>query len=160
MPFDLHVTSDDLKALGKAFRQEEEGKRLRKELRDSMRDVLTKPRDEARAAIRAMPSRGHAGVPLRSTVAKKTVIEIRLAGRTTGVRLVSRKTPDLRGFKSAPRWTNRGTWRHPVFGNRNNWATQKGPRNWFDGTVLSHGNAYRDAVMDSVVAMRDRLAKR
>lgn len=160
MPFHINVSSDDLKALAKAFRAEEDGKLLRKELRANMRDVLIKPRDEARAAIKAMPSRGHAGTSLRSTVAKNTVIAIRLSGRGEQVRLITRKTPDLRGFKSAPRWTNRGSWRHPIYGNRNRWVTQKGPKNWFDGTVLKHGNEYRRAVMDAVVHMRDRLAKR
>ncbi len=158
---DIQITSDDLKALGKAFRKEEDGKELRRELRTNLRDALLEGRDEARKAIRAMPSRGHAGPSLRTVLAKKTTVEIRLAGSRTGVRLLTRKTPDLRGFKTAPRWTNRGAWRRPAWGHRETWIVQQsGAKDWFDGTVKPRTGEYRQTVEDTVRAMRDRLAAR
>lgn len=159
MPLDVQITSDDLKALGKAFRKEEDGRELRRELRTNLRDALAKPRDDARSAIKAMPSRGHAGPSLRAAIAKKTTVEIRFAGSRTGVRLLTKKTADMRGFKTAPRWTNRGTWRRPVYGNREKWVAQtSGAKDWFDGTVKRHSAEIRKAVEDTVRAMRDRLA--
>lgn len=158
MPLDMQITSDDLKTLGKAFRKEEDGKVLRKDLRTNLRDALVEPRDQARAAIRAMPTHGHAGAQLRAAIAKKTTIEVKLAGSRTGVRLLTKKTPDVRGFKSAPRWTNRGTWRHMVFGNPERWVSQTGERDWFDGVARRHAADIRRTVEDTVKAMRDRLA--
>lgn len=161
MSLTVHMTSDDLKALNRALRKEEDGKQLRKDLRTNMRAVLEPVRDQAREAVKAMPSHGHAGPNLRAAVARKTVVEVRLAGRFTGVRVLTRKTPNLRAFRSAPRHINAGKWRHPVYGNRNKWVTQKsGAKNWFDGTVRKHMPKYSRAVQAALDDVAKRIARK
>ncbi|SCL43262.1 hypothetical protein GA0074692_6794 [Micromonospora pallida] len=78
----------------------------------------------------------HAGEPLRQAVAAGVESMVRLDGRRAGARIRARKTPDVRGFASAPKRLNaRRGWRHPVGGNYDVWVTQVGRPGWFDDTL-------------------------
>jgi hypothetical protein len=141
---DLTVTildSKDLKDLAKAFKGVADGKALRKELTDGMRNVLRPMVPEVRAAFKASPSMGHGGMShaqanradLRALLAKATRVEVKLTGRAAGarIRVDGRKMPSgLRGIPKA--WEGEGgaRWRHPTWGNRQSWVQQR-PRPLF-----------------------------
>lgn len=158
--FGIKVEADDLRKIGKILKEESDGKQLKKDLTKEFRQVLQPVRDEARAAIRSMPANGptHSGMPMRATIARRTSVEVRYAGKNAGVRLVSRTNPKLRGFRSAAKATNKGSWRHKVFGGE--WITQTGQKKWFDGPAWRNKPKYVRAVTKVLQDMKVRLIKR
>jgi hypothetical protein len=164
-PVDLRVdTRAALAALTEAVRAEEDGKALRKELAQSLRDVLKPAAAEAKGAIMAMSSSGP-GSPapaLRSSVARKIRPEVKLGGRWSGARVKAGKlAPGVRGFRNAPKRTNRAAgWRHLTFGRPDSWVTQHGRTGWFDHAFEGQEARYRAAVHQAMEAMAARLAAR
>jgi hypothetical protein len=57
---------------------------------------------------------------------------------------------------SIVRATNKGLWRHPVFGNRNVWVRQRSRAGWFDDAA----NLNARAVRQDMAAVLERLARR
>lgn len=164
--------SGDLKKLNKQLRQLADGKAIKKDLTQGLRDVLRPIVPEIRAAYRAAPSTGHAsaskarqGQPdLRGLLAKATRVEVRLTGRAAGarIRVDGRRMPDR--MKSLPRYWegedkgSRGRWRHPVFGNRTAWVQQRG-RPLFYPIVRRHEAQARRAVEQVVTQVRQKLER-
>lgn len=69
--------------------------------------------------------------------------------------------PDQR---TLPRRMNKGSWSHPVYGNRNAWVKQTvSPPGWWSSTARRSGPAAREgvkaAVREALVALRARLAQ-
>jgi len=64
---------------------------------------------------------------------KKPKVSVRTTGRTAGVRIRSQ----VKG-----NYTNTGTWRHPVFGDRKDWKEQTydAGAGWWDDTIKEHGD--------------------
>ena len=76
--------------------------------------------------------------------AKPIKVSVRTTGRTAGVRL-GYGTASGRGIG---RYSNTGTWRHPVFGNRKaKWAetTYEAGAGWWDKTIEKHGDEAKAA---------------
>lgn len=163
-PFTLRVeTHEGLAALVRAIRAEEDGKQLRKELARNMRDVLKPAAAEAKSAIMSMPSGGlmPSAPALRPAIAKRIRPEVKLGGRWSGARVKAFKTKNIRNFPNAPKRTNRASgWRHPVFGNRDNWVTQHGKLEWFDRAFQGREGTYRAAVEQAMEDMARRIADR
>jgi hypothetical protein len=160
MPVEFSVHEERLRALGRALRAEEDGKTLRKELVKNLRDALKPAADEAKAAIKSMPSSGarHGGMSLRNEVAKKVAIEVRLGGRSVGAKVKAKKTPGVRGFANAPKRLNRAKgWRHPFFGDKERWYSQLGKVDWFDGPMRAGKPRYRQAVIDAMEATARKI---
>lgn len=117
------------KALKHAGRTE-----LRKELNKGMRRAAKPLIPKARAeALKRLPSKGG----LAKQVAREPMrVQVR-TGRNPGVRIVvGRKRGGARG-------ANRGSIRHPVFGNRQVWVTQPVPPGWFDEPLSDSAPAVR-----------------
>lgn len=163
-PFSLGVESiEGLDALVRAIRAEEDGKQLRKELAKNMRTALKPAAAEAKSAIMAMPSQGimPTAPALRTSIARKIRPEVKLGGRWSGARVKAFKTKNIRGFPNAPKRTNRaGGWRHPVFGNRENWVQQQGKIDWFDDAFKGRAGPYRAALEQAMEDMARRIANR
>lgn len=161
-PFALGVeTHDGLAALVRALRAEEDGKELRKDLAKNMREALKPGAQEAKNAILGMVSLGGAAPALRPAIAKKIRPEVKLGGRWSGARVKAFKTKNIRGFPNAPKRTNRaGGWRHPVWGDRDNWVTQYGKRDWFDDAFRGREGTYKAAVEQAMEDMARRIADR
>lgn len=162
-PFSLGVeTHEGLAALTRAIRAEEDGKQLRKELARNMREVLKPGAAEAKSSIMAMSSAGLQTAPaLRSSIARKIRPEVKLGGRWSGARVKAFKTKNVRGFPNAPKRTNRASgWRHPVYGNREQWVQQRGKVDWFDRSFEGRTNVYRGAVEQAMEDMARRIAAR
>jgi hypothetical protein len=163
MPVEFSVHEERLRALGRALRAEEDGKELRKELVKNMRQALKPAADEAKAAVKSMPSSGatHAGMSLRKAVAQKVAIEVRLGGRSVGAKVKAKKTPNVRGFSTAPKRLNRAKgWRHPFFGDTERWYSQRGKPDWFDGPMRAGKSRYRQAVIDAMEATARKIKGR
>lgn len=163
LPFELGVESHEgLDALVRAIRAEADGKQLRKDLAKSMREVLKPAAAEAKSSIMGMASAGLGTSPaLRSSIARKIRPEVKLGGRWSGARVKAFKTKNVRDFPNAPRRTNRARgWRHPVWGDRDNWVTQHGKTDWFDDAFKGREGHYKGAVHEAMEAMARRIASR
>jgi gas vesicle protein len=163
-PFSLGVeTHHGLDALVRALRAEEDGKELRKDLAKNMREALKPGAQQAKSSIMAMPSGGimPTAPALRSSIARKIRPEVKLGGRWSGARVKAFKTKNIRNFPNAPKRTNRAAgWRHPVFGNRDQWVTQRGKVEWFDRAFQGHEGIYKAAVEQAMEDMAQRIASR
>ncbi|MFE9764613.1 hypothetical protein ACFYPC_08800 [Streptomyces sp. NPDC005808] len=162
-PFSLGVeTHDGLAALTRAIRAEEDGKQLRKELAAGMRDALRPGAQQAKDSIMGMVSLNGGTTPaLRTSIARKIRPEVKLGGRWSGARVKAFKTKNIRGFPNAPKRTNRASgWRHPVWGDRENWVQQRGKLEWFDRSFTGRTNTYRAAVEQAMEDMARRIASR
>ncbi len=163
-PFSLGVeTHQGLDALVRALRAEEDGKALRKDLAKNMREALKPGAQQAKSSIMAMPSSGvmQTAPALRSAIARKIRPEVKLGGRWSGARVKAFKTKNIRNFPNAPKRTNRASgWRHPVWGNRDNWVSQHGKLEWFDRAFEGREGIYRAAVEQAMEDMARRIASR
>lgn len=133
--------SKALKAAGRT----ELRKELNKRLRTAAKPLIPIARAEARSSL---PRKGG----LAEQVAKAPMrVQVR-TGREAGVRIVVGKD------RSGARAANRGEIRHPVFGNRERWVTQKVPAEWFDRpmrastpTILPELEKAIESVLDDIV---------
>lgn len=155
------VEQEDLRRVAKAIRAEEDGKQLRKELIAEIKEVLTPPLGEVRAAVLSMETGGlpHEGEPLRTAIANQTIIEVRTGGKATGASIKAKRKGMPRGFANAPKWTNRTKWRHPVYG-RDVYVDQVGKPRWFDETIREHRQEFRSKVARVIQSMARRIASR
>lgn len=83
--------------------------------------------------------RAERATSLRESAARAVGVEVRerpsARVRTAGVRIRLRASQMPAGQGRLPKHMNYGRWRHPVFGNQDNWTTQTAlPQGWFDGT--------------------------
>ncbi|MGP4084179.1 hypothetical protein [Streptomyces sp. KR55] len=161
-PFSLGVeTHSGLDALVRAIRAEEDGKALRKDLAKNMREALKPGAQQAKDSIMAMVSLNGATPALRTSIARKIRPEVKLGGRWSGARVKAFKTKNIRNFPNAPKRTNRASgWRHPVWGNRENWVTQRGKLEWFDRAFQGREGIYKQAVEQAMEDMARRIADR
>lgn len=121
----------DVKVRG-AEQLEQVGRVLRHGSKDLRRDLYrginaaTKPiRTRMLAGLPAyLPSSGGLAAAVRTDT--KITTKRRASGRSAGVRIQARSNRDIRAL-------NRGRLRHPLFGNRRFWYTQRVRPGWFDG---------------------------
>lgn len=118
-------------------------RKLRKELRAAAAPLVP----QVRASIMQIPTTGDKSSGLRRRMAKATRLELRTVGREAGVaiRVDGRKMPTGQGRLPAYMEGSRKRWRHPVYGNRNNWVGQQ-PHPYFYNVVRNLGPRSRVAV--------------
>lgn len=158
---ELTVDQKEIQGVVRAIRAEADAKDLRRDLLRDIRNVAAPIVPEVQSAVRALPAHRLASPQLREAVAKDVKVETRLSGGRTGVRIkIPAKGP--RKFKFAARKLNSPKgWRHPVFGNTNEWVEQRATSTpWFEPTVLKHADEVREAVKGALVAMVERIAAR
>lgn len=152
--------AEDLEDVAAALRTEQDGATIRRQLTTALRKAVEPAVLDAKSRIMAMGSGGlpHAGESLRSAIASRTRAEARTGGKASGVRVRARTTPGARGFKNAPRRTNRESgWRHPVFGNTEVWVHQEGAVGWFDDAMHAHPDEYAAAARKVVQDAAERI---
>lgn len=159
-PLDISVSVDGIQALGRALSAEADGKALRKELAANMRNALVPAADMAKSGIMSMRSEGHSQGPgLRQAIAKKVKPEVKLGGRWTGARVKAKKTRNIRNFPNAPKRTQKiGGWRTKDW--NGNWRVQVGKFDWFDRAMVGRNEVYKQAVLDAMESMAQRIADR
>jgi hypothetical protein len=126
------IDRGDLKAVNKALKHAEDGKRLRKELVAELKEVARPLVPKVQAAWLAAPAhqgRARAGRPdLRRLLADSTWVQVRLTGKAVGVNIRSdgRKMPNrMKALPGYAEGIRRRGWRHPTFGNREKWIDQR-----------------------------------
>lgn len=98
-------------------------KRFRSNLRKSAKPLVP----AVRASIRAIPSkRPYAASGLRGQMSRATGLQVKTTGREAGVviRVDGRKMPPRAKAVQSYMEGVKPRWRHPVYGNRENWVQQ------------------------------------
>jgi hypothetical protein len=138
--------SGDLRRISRELRGMDD-KELKKKFRRELRKAAAPLVPKVRASIRSTPSKqAYSPAGLRGALSKATRLEVKTTGRQAGVaiRVDGRKMPAH--MKSLPSMVEgKKRWRHPVFGNRNNWVNQPSEP-YFYRVVRAAGPAARRAV--------------
>ena len=110
-------------------------KGLTRELSKGMKAAAEPIAAAERSAAQSLPASGSKSTGLRAAIASAVSIRYSRSKRNPGVRVYvpARKMPQGQG--RLPRLMNKGAWRHPVYGNKNNWVEQKSDRGWWDDTA-------------------------
>lgn len=128
------VSAAKLRAVAALLREAEVTGTVRRSIVKDMRAPLTAVAARQRAAVRALS----AGAPSewKSHAAANVRVDMFVNTRSPGAGIRLRRSSS--GPSRRPGWNlNRGQWRHPVFGNRNVWVTQRVTPGWFDATGQS-----------------------
>jgi hypothetical protein len=151
VPRSRRLANDFLKASKALKAAGETG--LRRELHKNVKQAVRPLIPQARAAARSqLPKRGGlakrvAGSPMRTKIS---------TGRNRyGVRIEV-----VAGGGRGARRSNRGVIRHPVYGNRDRWVSQRVPDGWFDDTMRAATPAIRKNVEKAIEKTLNDIAKR
>lgn len=156
----MNVDAEALVALGRALKQEADGKAMRRELIRELKKPLASAVAEIRSGLMSISSGGLPGdgVPLRAAVAKRIVSQVKLSGFAAGVRVRARKTSAVRGFTNAAKRLNSPKgWRRRVYGS-NRWVVQHGRAHYFDDPLDGRREEFRRGVLEAMEATAARIA--
>jgi len=90
------------------------------------------------------------GFSLRKTIAQSLRTKITYSGRTQGVRIRVDPTKLGRAGRKLPKNIDKGQWRHPVFGDRENWVVQTVKPGWFTGVAQRYQAQARSDIMQAM----------
>lgn len=153
MPTDLRIITHptDLRQVSRTLRRVGNPPAIRKRMMKGLRAGVKPATAAAKAAALALPSAGRKHSGLRVLMSRSISTQIR-TGKDAGIRVrVSRAKMGDRA--SLAKVTNQGSWRHPVFGNRDVWVRQSTTPKWFDRSVSASAPAVRaeiKKVMDGI----------
>lgn len=157
---ELTVDQRMIVKLSKLIKAEANGAFLRKQLITDLRGAVAPGVAKVQGKLRAIPSDRPGSPPLGTYLAARVRPQIRLSGRSAGVRIRIGQTPNIRGFAMAARRLNRTTWRHKVFG-REVWVEQRSPiAGYFDDTLSADREVYHAAVLRACRKYARRLGER
>lgn len=136
----------DLRTLSAQIKQAADPKQVRKDLTKGLRQGAKPAAVAVKAGARSLPARpGGRSTGLRRRMAASAGVQVRTSGQMAGVRVrISRAR--MGDQASLPKVTNVGVWRHPVYGNRKVWVTQRSRRGWFDAATARSAPAVRMAL--------------
>lgn len=146
--FEVHGADNFLllsKALKNAGRTEMR-KHLHSGIKKAARPLIKIARAEAKERL---PQRGG----LAEQVSKEPMRTQVRTGRDPGVRVVVGKR------RGAAQSTNRGEIRHPVFGNRDTFVTQRIKPGWFDNRMMAEKPAILRDVEGALIEVVDEIAR-
>lgn len=131
--------ADDIRRVHERLRSAADAKRLRRELVAALRRAAKPAATAAKQAARNLPDNptAPASTGLRRRMASSIGVQVR-GGRNAAVK-VRMSRARLGEQAGAARSTNRGRWRHPVFGDRDVWVQQESRPGWFDKAVRIGG---------------------
>ncbi|MEU0797178.1 hypothetical protein ABZ342_44550 [Amycolatopsis sp. NPDC005961] len=108
-------------------------------------------RDVAKAALRA----GRRSGGLRNRIASSAKLQI----RARGIRFVIDASSLPESQRSLPRHLDSPKgWRHPVFGDRENWVHQQG-KPYFAATISRKAPEFRRAILNAISETQDKIQK-
>jgi hypothetical protein len=144
--------------LARVFAKAENGKQLKRELSKRLREILKPLVDQRRAAVLALPSKGHAGPSMRQAIARQTRAATRWRGKNTGVSVIQRARSMPRSFNMAGRAFNREMgWTPTTLGGIKE-HQQMRPANWFDGKVKEDRPLARRQIEKAIGDASDKMA--
>lgn len=126
-------------------------------LRSAMRKTATPVMRDVRMAALSLPARHSKHTGLRARLAKGVGVQIGV-GANARMRFTTRMdSPDEAAL---PRGTDSGErgWRHPVYGNTNNWVHQRGG-SWFRETISEDRSMIERNLNDVLQEARDTVAR-
>lgn len=149
--------ADDLKALAKKIRKVSEPKQIRKDLTKGLKAGAKPAAEKVKAAALALPDTpGNKSTGLRRKMARVVNVQVRTVGGQAGVRV--RLSRARMGDQAAlPRVTNKGRWRHPVYGDTQVWVTQVSRRGWFEAANRQAAPMVRKSLKKVVDDIEKRL---
>lgn len=104
-------------------------------------------------------AKAEAGAGLRESIARATSGSISTGSAATGVSVTwkvrAAKMPNSQR-KLAKAFNSAKGWRHPVFGDRQDWVTQHGTP-YFDTVIKKHQTELRDAVLDGMTKAAEKI---
>lgn len=160
-PVELSVDQAQLRRVALQLRSMSDGKALGVAFRKELRAAAEPTVRDAKASIMSAPARASADPPMRAAIAGKIGVQVRTVGRYPSVAIRARKTPAVRGFRSAAKNFNAASFRHPAFGRRDAaWIVQVGKPRWFDATMDAHRAAFHTATQRAVVHWTVEAARR
>lgn len=139
---------DEFNALSRRLREAGRGdlqRRMVRVVRQEGQPALAAVQRRFRGVdVTATPSAGGGGsTNLRGRIAAATRIEV--TGRGIRIRTIGRRVGEY-GDTLANGVNNTGPWKHPVFGNRKVWVTQRG-QEVFDPTLLGFESRWRAGIV-------------
>lgn len=159
---EVSIDTNPVRVVGKALRAEADGKQLRKDLVSDLKQAVAPAVSAVQGKLQAIPhtSAVSSSPAMGSYLASRVKTQVKLSGRSSGVKVRIPKTPKLRGFTFAARRLNRTHWRHRVYG-KDIWVEQTSPiPGYFDETLKSQQRVYRAAVIEALEKMARRIAAR
>jgi hypothetical protein len=155
------IRSDELNRFAVMARQDVFGKKLLTSMRRRIKEVgqvavVAVKHKLQEPAPSDGPDEGHA----RAALAAATGITVSFAARSGGVKISTRSTGLSPEHKAILKVYNKVSTRHPVFGDRGNWVTQKG--NPYFGAAIKPVvddrmlDAMKDALEDAMRAIGAR----
>ena len=141
MPVELRLEGEALKALQRKLKEIDRAdwrRELNKGLREAAKDL---PKEAQRAALSNLPASGRLNVRVAARPVKMSVA-------SGGVR--------IRYTRTDPRMYEQGRLRHPVYGNREVWVTQKIKAGWFSERMLREAPEIRK----EMIAVMNRIAEK
>lgn len=135
----------ELRAMAARLRRSSDPRRMRAEMMNGLKEGVKPAVTRSKAAALALPSSGRSSTGFRRKLARTINTQIRTGGKDAGVRV---RISKARMGSQAPlvKATEIGRWRHPVYGNRNAWVTQRSRRGWFDDANRYSGSPVRRAL--------------
>ncbi|HET7329155.1 MAG TPA: hypothetical protein VFJ14_17930 [Nocardioidaceae bacterium] len=115
----LHAVAAKLRAAGP------QGKELRRGMRRAIQETAQPLVEDVKRRALAIPTSGTKSTGLRAAIARATKLEIRASGSADHVSITVRGSLMPPGKSTLPPAMDGTTrWRHPVYGNANNWVSQ------------------------------------
>lgn len=118
-------------------------RRMMAALRKSGADIA----DAERAAARDLPAVKYE-TGLRVAIADAVTVRTRTSANRAGVRVLVNRSKLPEKKRRLPVLMNKGAWRHPVFGNRENWVNQTSDGGWWLRTAEAHVDEAQRRMLD------------
>lgn len=151
----IQQASHDLAVLANQFKQAGRG--------DLRRMLLARIRTAGEPTVKAVQARARATLPRRGgfaeLVAANVGVRSSLASSGASVRIRrNKRTPTDRTLVGID---STGSWRHPVYGDRDTWVEQtaSGAAGYFTRTIDGRAPAFRSAVLQAMDDVTARLRK-
>lgn len=127
MRFDVEHSGKDLAQISRQLRSTANGKVLRREMSKNLRIAAAPLVPAVRASIGKIPVTGGDTSGLRARLQKATRLSVITAGKNASVSVLVDPKRMPSGQKALPAYMEgtKNKWRHPVFGNEDNWVAQK-----------------------------------
>lgn len=127
-------TRRDLKRVSKKLRRTGNPASIRIRLTRGLRSAVRPALQRVKSEALSLPARGgQSKNKLRQQIARATRMQVRTS-RQPEVNIVVPKKHMETSQQNLPKLTNRGQWRHPVFGG-DVWVVQESRKGWFDNTL-------------------------
>ncbi|MFT2016292.1 hypothetical protein ACMA1D_10680 [Streptomyces sp. 796.1] len=129
---------------------------LRKEMRDAVKPFVR----QAQQKVRTLPVAGNAGhTGLRRKVARGVRATAAVGGRRGSYMRIVTSMPEENQVMIPRGLDGERGWRHPVFGNRNEWVTQRPIQpGWFVETLSEAREPMTTALLGVLQRARDTVA--